>query len=276
MPSTAAVSPITRPTKSLLLTLLGSAVAPRRLDLWQETLVKLLISLGAGTAAARQAVARAVRDDWLVRQRVGRRTRMTLTESAHRQLMDAHARTMVFGQPRQWNGEWLLIALTIPEESRSVRHHFRTQLAWLGFGSLGNGIWVSPHTENETAANALFEDAREVGDAFVFTGARPANRAPEEIAAAAWSLDDLRRRYEDFCHRFSKVSASEPEDVLRAWTDLTTSWRHFPLFDPELPDRLLPANWPRQRAYELFHSRSQEWAPRVIEYLLKLDAEVQG
>ena len=39
------------------------------------------------------------------------------------------------------------------------------------------------------------------------------------------------------------------------------AWRRFPFIDPDLPDDLLPPDWPRRRAYELFRDRHEAWAP---------------
>ena len=39
------------------------------------------------------------------------------------------------------------------------------------------------------------------------------------------------------------------------------AWRRFPFIDPDLPDDLLPRDWPRRRAYELFRGRHEAWAP---------------
>jgi phenylacetic acid degradation operon negative regulatory protein len=50
-----------------------------------------------------------------------------------------------------------------------------------------------------------------------------------------------------------------PEAEFRAQTLLVHEWRRFPFLDPDLPERMLPARWPRGRAHELFHARHAEW-----------------
>ena len=65
-----------------------------------------------------------------------------------------------FGEPRDWDGRWLLVALRVPEERREVRHQLRTRLAWAGFGSLGGGLWISPHVEREAELREMTGDAR--------------------------------------------------------------------------------------------------------------------
>ncbi len=264
----------TRRTKTVLLTILGSLVAPMGVSVWQETFVNALTQLGSSVPAARQAVARAVGDGWLTSQRVGRRSRMALSDETYSALITGHQRTMTFGQPKEWAGEWLFVALTVPEDSRALRHHFRTELGWLGFGSLGNGLWVSPHPENEAATLRLLGAVDGAGDAYVFTNARPVTHTPQQLALAAWDMESLRTRYLDFIASFENASPRTPIDRFASWIELVTRWRHFPLFDPELPERLLPADWPRQRAYELFHRRMDQWTETAEDYLRQLEIDV--
>jgi phenylacetic acid degradation operon negative regulatory protein len=264
----------TRRTKTTLLTILGSIVAPLGISVWQETLVNALTILGATVPAARQAVARAVGDGWLTSQRVGRRSRMALSDETHSGLLTGHQRTMSFGQPTEWAGEWLFVALTVPEDSRALRHHFRTELGWLGFGSLGNGLWISPHPENEAATLRLLNSAEGPGDAYVFTAARPATHTPQQLAAAAWDMEKLRARYLDFIAAYEHAAPRTPTEKFAAWVEMVTRWRHFPLVDPELPERLLPSDWPRQRAYELFHRRMDQWTPTAEDFLRQLEQDV--
>ena len=65
-----------------------------------------------------------------------------------------------FGEPWEWEGRWLLVVLRVPEERREVRHQVRTRLAWAGFGSLGGGLWISPHVEREAELRDMPATAR--------------------------------------------------------------------------------------------------------------------
>ncbi|MEF2978557.1 PaaX family transcriptional regulator [Subtercola sp. YIM 133946] len=272
----ATVTPAPRRTKTLLLTIIGEIMVPVKHSVWQEVLVECLGTLDVTVAAARQAVARAVGDTWLTSERIGRRSLLTLTEETAAGLAEGRERTWNFGKPREWDGQWLFVALTVPEESRALRHHFRTELAWLGFGSLGNGLWISPHTENEKATLKLLGSSDGPSDAFVFSSAQAASHTPRELASAAWDLAGLRQRFDTFCERFENERPQTPGQYFSAWIDMHTSWRHFPLFDPELPDRLLPRDWPRHRAVQLFHERNAEWTPPAMAFFDGLEAESQA
>jgi phenylacetic acid degradation operon negative regulatory protein len=257
--------------RSLLLTVLGEAVAPKGDQVWQETLVAALELLDIAPQTARQAVARASRDDWFTSERIGRRSLMTLTPTTLQRLREGRERTFSYGAPVPWNGRWLLATLTVPEEHRDLRHQFRTQLAWLGFGSLGNGVWISPHTRNSEAALRLLNNGDRPSQALLFVTETPLNRDPGELARTAWDLDSLRGRHQGFYRTYAHMNPSSPSRTFAAWIAMINSWRHFPLFDPELPDSLLPADWQRQRAADLFHRCDQAWSEIALEHFRSLD-----
>ena len=68
--------------RSTLLTILGEFLLPRPDGAWQEALIGSLKLLGFTPSAARQAVVRSAREQWLQSERVGRRSRMRLTAAA--------------------------------------------------------------------------------------------------------------------------------------------------------------------------------------------------
>ncbi len=111
--------------RSLLLTILGEYVLPLGEAVWQETLVAALVSVGYTQQAARQALARSVRHGWASTSRHGRRARVSLSDSTAELLRTGAERIYSFGQPRQWDGRWLVVVLRVPEERRSVRHQLR-------------------------------------------------------------------------------------------------------------------------------------------------------
>jgi phenylacetic acid degradation operon negative regulatory protein len=49
-----------------------------------------------------------------------------------------------------------------------------------------------------------------------------------------------------------------------------SDWRHFPQFDPELPESLLPKQWPRSRARDLFLACDAKWSQPAITYFQSL------
>jgi len=257
--------------RSLLLTILGEFVLPREDAVWQETLVGALVSLGYSPQAARQALARSVRGGWLSSSRVGRRARVSLTARAEELLAAGASRIYSFGSPSRWDGRWLVLILRVPEERRAVRHQLRTQLAWAGLGSLGGGVWLTPHVERETE---LLEVVTEAPAALAtsFVASLGALGQVEDVVAAAWDLDEVRAQYDAFVEDFSGVRPSTASAAFRLQTSLVHAWRKFPFLDPDLPGELLPADWPRRRAHELFSARHARWAPAARAWFEELEA----
>jgi phenylacetic acid degradation operon negative regulatory protein len=244
--------------RSLLLTILGEFVLPRGEPVWQESLVEALMELGYSGHAARQALARSTRDGWLTAERHGRRARMTLTDDAKELLATGAQRIYSFGDPWTWDGRWLVLILRVPEERRDVRHQLRTQLAWAGFGSLGGGVWVTPHVEREAEAAALI-DAESAADATSFIASIGDLGNPASVARAGWDLASVNAHYRDFIEDFARARASGPSACFRMQTLLVHAWRKFPFLDPDLPVELLPSDWLRVKAHELFVERHSRW-----------------
>jgi phenylacetic acid degradation operon negative regulatory protein len=256
--------------RSLLLTVLGEYVLPRSGGVWQETLVTAMTTLGYSRQAARQALSRSTRDGWLSAERRGRRARMTLGEPTAELLRTGAERIYSFGRPWRWDGRWLLVVLRVPEESRAVRHALRSRLAWTGLGSLGGGVWLTPHVERERELAAAINDEPAAGaHSFVAESASIGN--PEQLVADAWDLERVREQYTAFVDDFARVRAVTPEACFRQQTLLVHAWRKFPFLDPDLPAALLPSGWPRERAHDLFVSHHERWRARAVEYFEQLE-----
>jgi phenylacetic acid degradation operon negative regulatory protein len=259
--------------RSLLLTVLGEYVLPRPDGVWQETLVAALSSVGYTQQAARQALARSTREGWLQTRRHGRRTRMTLTAPTAELLRSGAQRIYSFGDRWEWDGRLLLVVLRVPEERRSVRHQLRSRLAWAGLGSLGGGVWLTPHVEREDElATAI--NGEPAADASSFQAQSGSIGDPRQLVGAAWNLERVSGQYRAFIEDFGRVRASTPEACFRQQTLLVHAWRKFPFLDPDLPVELLPARWPRERAHALFVDRHARWQTGSGAYFDRLEAAV--
>jgi phenylacetic acid degradation operon negative regulatory protein len=255
----------------VLLTILGEFVLPRSNEgVWQETLVNALGTLDYKIHAARQALARSIGDGWLVPERHGRRSRVTLSEDTAAMLASGAERIYGFGAEHAWDKHWLLLVLSVPEERRDVRHQLRTQLAWAGFGSLGGGLWISPHTGRESELATLAGD-HSVAQLLSFRAEIGALGEPHEVVKAAWNLGELSDAYRAFIDRFARLAAKTPEAVFAAQTLLVHEWRKFPFLDPELPRELLPGSWPRDQALALFQQRHAQWHDTAQDYFTSLE-----
>ena len=257
--------------RSVLLTTLGEYVLSVPDGVWQETLIAALGALGYKPQAARQALARSVTGGWLSTERHGRRARLRLTPQTERMLRTGAARIYGFGEPWEWDGEWLLVVLRVPEQRREVRHQLRTQLAWAGFGSLGGGLWISPHVEREQELRdgAPTESVAELQS---FRARLGLIGDPATLLADAWDLDAVADGYRAFIDAVSaRFGRETPEAVFCAQTMLVHEWRRFPFLDPDLPESMLPAGWPRSAAHDVFAERHALWNDAAQDYFRSLE-----
>jgi phenylacetic acid degradation operon negative regulatory protein len=259
--------------RSMLLTVIGEYVLPMAGGVWQETLISALSTLGYKTQAARQALARSVGADWLRTERHGRRARVHLTDDTRGMLSSGAERIYGFGEPRPWDGRWLLIVVRVPEERRDVRHLIRSQLAWAGFGSLGNGLWISPHVDREAEVARIVRDLS-VAELLSFRAEFGGIGDPAKVLPDAWDLAAVAERYREFVSRFGRLRATTPEAAFRAQTELVHTWRKFPFLDPDLPQEMLPARWPRTRAHHVFAERHAEWQASAQDHFASLEARL--
>jgi phenylacetic acid degradation operon negative regulatory protein len=244
--------------RGLLLTLLGEFVLTGGETAWTSAVLAAFARLGIEEKATRQALMRTAASGWLDAEKVGRRTRWQLTPSAQRMLTDGADRIYSFtGQAESWDGRWLLVYVRIPESDRQARHVVRSRLSWAGFGSLGAGVWISPHPDREAEAVGVLREAGVAEDAHVFVASRSGLADVHVMVAAAWDLSAIEERYEQFIDEF-RVTA--PADVLARQVELVHAWRRFPSVDPVLPRELLPARWSGLTAAELFADRHQRWS----------------
>jgi phenylacetic acid degradation operon negative regulatory protein len=242
----------------MLFTLLGEFVLPDEGVAWTSAVLAAFERLGVAEKATRQALMRTSNAGWLRAEKVGRRTRWLLTPAATKLLTDGAQRIYEFGGPAgDWDGRWVLAQVRIPEADRRVRHVVRTRLAWAGFGTLGPGLWISPHASREQEAVKVLTEAGVAGDAHVFVARRTGLSEVREMVATAWDLPEIEAEYEQFAAEFRAPAV--PSDVLLRQLELVHAWRRFPTLDPSLPRELLPPRWTGHQAAELFADRHARW-----------------
>ena len=250
--------------------MLGEYVAPRNRDVYRDVYVAALETLGYRTHAARQALARSVAAGWLRSRRVGRRSLMSISEPTFAMLRAGYPRIYGFGEPWRWSGKWALVVVRVPEEQREIRDRMRTQLAWAGFGSLGGGLWISPHPSRDGELITSLNHDRGAAEMLSFSAEIAAVGDPVEIVARAWDLDGIADQYRVFVANFSEAEPSSPGEMFSAQTAIVHAWRKFPFIDPDLPQELLPPDWPRGQARALFRDRRARWARHAEAYFDRL------
>ena len=244
--------------RGLLFTLLGEFVLPGGGTAWTSAVLASFARLGIEEKTTRQALMRTAASGWLDPEKVGRRTRWRLTASAQKMLTEGADRIYSFTGPGQsWDGRWLLVYARIPESDRRARHVVQSRLTWAGFGSLGAGLWISPHPDREAEAIGVLREAGVAADAHVFVARRSGLADVQVMVAAAWDLGAIEDRYEEFIEEFRGTATA---DVLARQVEIVHAWRRFPSIDPVLPRELLPARWSGLKAARLFADRHQRWS----------------
>lgn len=246
--------------RSLLLTMLGEFAFPAGRVVWTSTLIEGLGALGVEEKSARQAIARASAEGLLTSDRVGRRTRWTMTDSLAELLREGTERIYSFQSPdRDWDGRWLVLSVAVPETQRKLRHRLRTQLTWLGMGSPAPGLWVVPDTGVVDQVRDVLETLGLRATAFVWAGRWVEVGEREALITAAWDLAEIAERYREFLEVFHPSPVPDATAAFVAQMRLVQAWRRFPFLDPDLPVRLLPQDWPGAAARQAFHRCHDLW-----------------
>jgi phenylacetic acid degradation operon negative regulatory protein len=236
---------------------------------WTSAVITTFARLGVEEKATRQALMRTAADGWLDAEKLGRRTRWKLTENARTLLSDGAKRIYSFTGPSEyWDGRWLLVSARIPESDRSARHVVRSRLSWAGFGSLGAGLWISPHPDREAEATRVLRDAGMGDEAHIFVATRSGLADTRVMVSSAWDLAAIEDLYEQFIEDFRP---RVPEDVLARQIELVHAWRRFPAVDPALPRELLPVRWSGLKAATLFADRHQRWSADALKEWVRLN-----
>ncbi len=255
--------------RSALVTVFGEFVLPSGGGAWTQSLLEVLRSHGYEDGAVRQALSRLGDRGWVVRERVGRRTRWRLTPWATELLDSGAERIYSFGQPRDWDARWLLLMASVPEDRRDLRYRLGVGLGWAGFGPIAPGTWVCPWSEREPEAVRLVDELG-IDEVTVFRAEVGAVGDGRDLASRGWDLPGIDAAY----RAFLETTALDPADDAEAAASLISlvhSWRRFPLIDPDLPRELLPDDWPGHQASTRFTTARADWQPGALRRWTELE-----
>jgi phenylacetic acid degradation operon negative regulatory protein len=223
-----------------------------------STLIRLMAELGVDEPAVRSSISRLKRRGILEAERVDGRAGYTLSSHA-REILDAGDRRIFRRRRGTLDEGWVLAVFSVPESERQRRHTLRSRLAWLGFGSVGPGVWIAPaHLQEEAREVLVREQLADYVDLFEasYLGF---GQATEQVGRW-WDLESLDALYQQFCDDHSPVLASwrsrrskdDPGMAFADYVRVLTSWRRLPYLDPGLAPELLPRDWSGTRAADLF------------------------
>ena len=245
---------------SLIISVFGDAVLPRGGRIWLGSLIGLLEPLQLNERLIRTSVFRLAKEEWLRTEALGRRADYMLTPAGKRRFEEASRHIYASNAPI-WDRRWRLI-LTVGELDPKLRERLRRALFWQGFGVLGADCFVHPSADLTTAFDALITDGMTdlLGHLMPLLAAesRLGHSASDvDMVQSAWNLEQLACAYTDFVTRYDPIlkalrqdlrSEIDDESAFLLRTLLIHDYRRLLLRDPELPDVLLPVNWPGQKA----------------------------
>jgi phenylacetic acid degradation operon negative regulatory protein len=247
-------------------------IVAQRGEIGSAELAEVAQKFGLSSDAVRAAANRMARAGLLVKRGRGRgKVRYELggvgqaaVERFIRKFYNYHM--SLEGEPA-WDGTWLVVAFSVPEEQRVKRDLFRDRLVEMGFGLLSSSVWISPF-DQEADVVALVGELGLDGMVAILHCNRiqvPGLAGVGEVARSVWDLEPLADHYRDLNRRIEALMAFleqveqgvavDAEALFFTAMDLQNEVMEMILTeDPCLPSELLPADWPGQRTHELAHA----------------------
>ncbi|HEV7714737.1 MAG TPA: phenylacetic acid degradation operon negative regulatory protein PaaX [Steroidobacteraceae bacterium] len=246
-------------TGSLLVTLLGDAIAPRGGVVTLGSLIKLAEPFGIPHRLVRTSVGRLAQDGWLASRRAGRQSEYFLTEHGKGRFAEATQR--IYGPgidgkgAHAWDGDWTLLLL--PPGPRAQRERVREEMQWLGFGQISAGVLAHP-SRSVADTRSQLEELHVNGGVVVMRAASEGASSDRTLLESGWDLAELSRGYRRFVAAYAPIrqllaarAEPSPETAFVIRTLLIHDYRKIHLRDPLLPHSLLPPGWIGGTAYEL-------------------------
>lgn len=237
---------------SLIITVYGDSIAPHGGSVWLGSFIKLVQPLGLNDRLVRTSVFRLTKDLWLESEHIGRRSYYGLTATGRRRFEHAHRR--IYFQPKTlWEGDWQLVLTAGSELSAAQREAMRKELLWEGFGLIAPGVLAHPSANLESLMDIL--QGTGVKDKVAVLRAKSvgelSGRPLRELVRECWNLGSVAQNYKLFLDRFRPVLRAlknarelDPEQCFVVRTLLMHEYRRTLLRDPQLPEQLLPMDWP--------------------------------
>lgn len=156
---------------------------------------------------------------------------------------------------REWDGRWRIVLFDVPMAQNTHRERLRRYLRDKGYGCLQNSVWITPDS-NEAERHVLAGGKINV-ESLIMLEARPcAGESDAEIVAGAWDFEIINRRYA----RHLKILDERPggalaneaaaKSLLRWAATEREAWLESVTKDPLLPERILPADYMGQQAWQ--------------------------
>ncbi|TQK17590.1 PaaX family transcriptional regulator [Microbacterium sp. SLBN-154] len=253
----------------LLITLMGDFWHGRAVAVPSSALVEVLGEFDISPASARSALSRLARRGILSLHRDGRSTAYSVREEFLRAGEGRAMRNLRLGgneRPSGWSGRCVLVMTGAVDESRRERGPLRAYLKSGGFARLQEGVWASVAADEDEVRRSLSDLAVPGVVAFSATLLHQGDVSADRWGIK-WPIGDVADAYREFIDDFSpyleqvRKGLLSSREALIVRTRMMDSWRSIVRQDPDLPDELLPADWPRPRARVIFATLYDDLGP---------------
>ena len=258
---------------SVLITIFGDAMAPRRQAVWLGSLIGLAAMFGVSGRLVRTSAFSLGADHWLQAHRVGRRSYYELSDEGLQRAAHAEQRIYAFGPPA-WDGQWTLLLLDAALPA-STRARLRRELLWESFGQLAPLVFAHPHA-NHASLNDILEGAGARNHVAVLRASGIEDYAGGPLLAIMHRTFELARvaqAWQEFSARFAplreRAGGLTEAEAFFARTLLIHEYRRVLLRDPNLPEALLPVHWPGVQARALCEALYRSLLPASEAFLLR-------
>jgi phenylacetic acid degradation operon negative regulatory protein len=267
--------------RSSMLTLYGDYIRSKDGEIGIGSLIKIFSNFGLSEQSVRSAVSRMCRAGILKVRRQGPKSYYSLTETGSSMLAKG-AKRIFERKANHWDSKWSIVVYFIPEEKRQARDHLRPELNWIGFGPLSEATWISPHNLNREVEEVV--DRLKIKEYVqMFQATHIGFSDAKKLVSRCWDLNSIHEKYaefiarykpklEDHIKRLTNGKTIEPSDCFVERFNLVHEYRKLPYFDPDLPEELLPRNWLRSKAADLFqqyHDLLNEAATKYFKSVIK-------
>jgi phenylacetic acid degradation operon negative regulatory protein len=245
--------------RSLLLTILGELVWPTRAPAWTSSLLYVMNGLGIEERTARQAIVRGADSGWIEPVRSGREVAWSMSSQLADVFETGSRRVESLSDPFiEWDGNWLVLFVTIPLALRTTRKKLYSGLEWAGFGNPAVGVWLTPHSERRAQIDELVSGLGLAESTMSFLGRTDAIGLSEaDIVSSGWDLDALAQRYQEVAAQFEDPKPAPGDDTLLTHIRVLAELQRLPFSDPQLPD------WIGRRVTTHLQDLRRAWAPEV-------------
>ena len=247
--------------QSAMMTLYGDYVLDRGEEIGIGSLINLFSNFGLSEQAVRSAVSRMCQADLLKSRSNRRKSYYSLTERGH-SLLSSGAQRIFVRKDTRWDGTWNIVTYSIHEEERKTRDTLRRELSWMGYGTLAGATMISPYDLTDEVLK-LAEELGVTGHIQIFQAKQQGLTDAKKIVSTCWDLEKIHGmyasfmeeyepRYEDWLQRLRSGETIEAGEYFVERFALIHEYRKLPFYDPDLPEELLPEDWLRPAAADLF------------------------